>query len=47
MKPTIICVGDEEIILRSLGEQLKRSLGRDCDLGLATSGEKALDTINL
>lgn len=42
-KPTIVCVDDEEIILRSLGEQLKRSLGRDCNLELASSGEAALE----
>ena len=38
----IICVDDEEIILSSLGRQLKRSLGRDYDIELASSGEQAL-----
>lgn len=38
----IICVDDEEIILSSLGEQLKRSLGKDYDIELASSGQEAL-----
>ncbi len=38
----IICVDDEEIILSSLGEQLKRSIGKDYDIELASSGLEAL-----
>ncbi len=38
----IVCVDDEEIILKSLGNQLKRSLGKDYDLELASSGREAL-----
>ena len=38
----IICVDDEEIILCSLGEQLKRSLGNAYDIELASNGYEAL-----
>ena len=38
----IICVDDEDIILCSLGEQLKRSLGNDYDIELASNGYEAL-----
>ena len=40
--PAIICVDDEPGILRSLGEQLKRSLGRDYDIELVDSGVEAI-----
>lgn len=42
IKAAIICVDDEEIILRSLGEQLKRHIGRDYEIELATSAREAL-----
>ena len=42
-KTAIICVDDEEIILSSLGAQLKHSLGKDYDVELASSGDEALD----
>ncbi len=41
-RSAIICVDDEEIILSSLGKQLKRNLGNDYDIELASSGESAL-----
>ena len=41
-KQAIICVDDEEIILQSLGEQLKRHVGKDYEIELATNGEEAL-----
>ena len=41
-KAAIICVDDEEIILSSLGKQLKRSLGQYYDIELASNGESAL-----
>ncbi len=41
-RAAIICVDDEEIILNSLGEQLKRSLGKDYNIELALSVESAL-----
>jgi len=41
-RTAIVCVDDEEIILRSLGNQLKRSLGQDYDLELASNGDEAL-----
>ena len=40
--PAIICVDDEPGILCSLGEQLKRSLGRDYDIELVDSGAEAI-----
>ena len=39
----IICVDDAEIILKSLGNQLKRSLGQDYTIELASSGEQAIN----
>ena len=41
-KPAIVCVDDEEIILRSLGEQLKRHLGQDYSIELASGGLEAM-----
>jgi diguanylate cyclase (GGDEF)-like protein/PAS domain S-box-containing protein len=38
----IVCIDDEEVILSSLGEQLKRSFGKDYDIELAASGKEAL-----
>ncbi|MEM8718589.1 MAG: EAL domain-containing protein [Cyanobacteria bacterium P01_G01_bin.39] len=38
----IVCVDDEEIILSSLGKQLKRHLGQDYNIELASSGTEAL-----
>lgn len=42
VKPAIICVDDEEIILSSLGEQLKRSIGNNYEIELASNGWEAL-----
>ena len=41
-KTAIVCVDDEDIILNSLGKQLKRNLGQQYDIELASSGEEAL-----
>ena len=41
-RAAIICVDNEEIILSSLAKQLRRNLGQDYDIELASSGEKAL-----
>jgi signal transduction histidine kinase len=41
----IICVDDEEIVLRSLQEQLKLSFGKDYDIAIASSGKDALAII--
>ena len=41
-KFAIICVDDEETILCSLGEQLKRNLGNNYEIELASSGYEAL-----
>jgi len=41
-KLAIICVDDEDIILSSLGKQLRRSLGQKYNIELASSGEEAL-----
>ncbi len=38
----IICVDDEPLILNSLGEQLKRSLGQQYDIELVDSGAEAI-----
>lgn len=41
-KASIICVDDEPVILSSLGEQLKRSLGQRYDIELVNSGVEAI-----
>ena len=41
-RTVIVCVDDEEIILSSLEKQLKRSLGQDYEIELASSGYEAL-----
>lgn len=41
-RAAIICVDDEPIILSSLGEQLKRSLGQRYDIELVDSGAEAI-----
>jgi signal transduction histidine kinase len=41
----IICVDDEEIVLRSLKAQLRRFFGNDYDIAIATSGKDALAII--
>ncbi|MEL6438111.1 MAG: EAL domain-containing protein [Cyanobacteria bacterium J06621_8] len=41
-RAAIICVDDEPVILRSLGEQLKYSLGRRYDIELVDSGAEAI-----
>ena len=38
----IVCVDDDEIILSSLEKQLKRSLGHDYNIELASNGDAAL-----
>jgi diguanylate cyclase (GGDEF)-like protein len=42
---TIVCVDDDPTVLRSLGEQLRRGLGRACTVELASSGADALALI--
>lgn len=41
-RAAIICVDDEEIILRSLEKQLKRSIGQKYDIELASNADAAL-----
>ena len=41
-RAAIICVDDDPVILRSLGEQLKRSVGQQYDLELVDSGAEAI-----
>ncbi|MEM8674954.1 MAG: EAL domain-containing protein [Cyanobacteria bacterium P01_G01_bin.67] len=41
-RAAIICVDDEPVILSSLGEQLKRSLGQKYDIELVDSGAEAI-----
>ena len=43
IRPAIICVDDDEIILNSLGEQLKRHIGKNYEIELASSGQEALE----
>ena len=42
-KPVILCVDDENIVLISLKEQLKRALGDIFSIEMAESGEEALE----
>lgn len=42
IQAAIVCVDDDEIILNSLGEQLKRNLGQVYEIELATNGPEAL-----
>ena len=42
IRAAIICVDDQEVILNSLGEQLKHSFGRDYDIELAACGSEAI-----
>ncbi|MCB1917451.1 MAG: EAL domain-containing protein [Rhodocyclaceae bacterium] len=44
--PTIVCVDDDTLILRSLREQLLRGLDTACDIELASSAEEALALID-
>ncbi len=41
-RAAIICIDDEPVILKSLGEQLKRSLGQGYDIELVDSGAEAI-----
>lgn len=42
-KPVIVCVDDERIVLTSLRNQLKRQLGGEYTIELATNGAEALE----
>lgn len=42
-RAAIVCIDDEPLILKSLGEQLKRSFGQKYDLELANSGAEAIE----
>ncbi|NJL66771.1 MAG: response regulator [Microcoleus sp. SM1_3_4] len=41
----ILCVDDETIILDSFTEQLRRNLGKTCEIEAAQSGKEALELI--
>ena len=45
MKPVILCVDDEKIILSSLKEQLKRRFGAEYSIETVESGEEALEVV--
>lgn len=45
MKPTIICVDDEKVILDSIKTQLKSAFGSAYSYEMAESGEDALELI--
>jgi diguanylate cyclase (GGDEF)-like protein/PAS domain S-box-containing protein len=47
MKPAIVCVDDDPIVLASLGEQLSRSLGQEYEIELAVSASEALDLLSV
>ena len=46
MKPVILCVDDEKIILSSLKEQLKRHFGAEYSIETVESGEEALEVVD-
>jgi two-component system sensor histidine kinase ChiS len=46
MKPTILCVDDERIVLDSLKDQLKRSFSGEARVEVAESAEAALEIID-
>jgi len=45
MKPTIICVDDEPIVLKSLKAELKEMLQNSYSIEMAESGEEAIDLL--
>ena len=45
MKPTILCVDDEQIVRTSLKEQLKRFFDGEYRIEIADSGEVALELV--
>lgn len=45
MKPTILCVDDESIVLTSIKEQLKREFGSEYTIEVAESGEDAIEIV--
>src|SRR5690348_1350498 len=45
MKPAIICVDDEELILRALKEQLRRAVGERCTVETFDNPREALSLI--
>ncbi len=46
LKPVILCVDDEKIILDSLEEQIEQVLGEDFELELAESASEALEILD-
>ncbi len=45
MKPVIICVDDEEDVLRSLKSEIKESFGKHYSIELAANGNDALNLL--
>lgn len=45
MKPTVLCVDDEMIVLEALNMELNDALGESCDVEIAESGEEALQLV--
>lgn len=43
--PTIVCVDDDLPMLRTLREQLRRGLGKHCDVEVASGGHEALQLL--
>lgn len=46
VKPVIVCVDDEQIILNSLNKQLSRKFGHQYEFEFCESGEEALEVID-
>lgn len=45
VRPTILCVDDEAMVLQSLRNQLRRGFDRDVDIEIAESGEEGLEVL--
>jgi len=45
MKPVILCVDDEMIILSTITQQIREILGRSYDIEIAQGGEEAIDLV--
>jgi response regulator RpfG family c-di-GMP phosphodiesterase len=45
-KPVVLCVDDEATIRDSLRIELRKSLGRECSIETAESGEEALEILS-
>lgn len=44
-RPTILCVDDEAMVVKSLRDQLRRGFAREIDIEIAESGEEGLEVL--